>query len=186
MQFLNKKVTIITVAVLLLCAGVWLWMRLNSADLSGGETRSAPSEFGITKEIGNGLQSYTSEQFGFRFTIPSTHTVGEFDEAGGRMVLVNAEGGETMFQIFVAPFNESGGALTAERIQAEIPSLTIREPENMSMTGGQSVLTFVGEDASFGVTREVWMVHKGNLLQIVSTLEKQEALAASLETWELF
>lgn len=186
MRFLNKKVTIIIVSVLLLCTGVWLWVRLNSDALDTGGARVASSEFGVTKEIGNGLQSYSSEKFGFRFTIPNTHTVGEFDEAGGRMILVNAEGGEAVFQIFVAPFDESGGALTAERIRAEIPSLAIREPETMSMTGGQSVLTFVGEDNTFGVTREVWMVHKGNLFQIVSTFEKQETLAASLETWELF
>lgn len=186
MKHRRKNILGISIVILLL-GGVlyWFFAVRGNASLSENTSLGLGGERGTVENIG-GAQKYTSEGFGFSFNIPNGYTVGEFDEGGGRVVLVNApEGGET-FQLFISSFGESPESLTPERIQEDVPGLSIREPEELSMTGGQKVLTFIGEDATFGVTREVWMVHKGNLFQIVTPISTQDALATLLESWELF
>jgi hypothetical protein len=186
----NKKVKLIRMFVILLAllSAVVLFIFIQQS--KGRQTESAGVQNGLSdsgeiKRVGE-EKGYRSTHFGFTFRVPEGFTIGEFDEGGGRVVLVNTGDGESAFQIFISPYDEGAQSLTVERIQEDVPNLTIREPETLQMTGGQSVLTFVGEDDVFGVKREVWMVHKGNLFQIMATVEKQEELARILETWELF
>lgn len=184
MRGLTRKNTTLFVLTVFLAGALMYWFFVVTNDTSV-EADVLDSK-GTLEPVGDGTQRYSSGQYGFTFLAPEGFSVGEFDEAGGRMILVNAENGETAFQIFITPFDDSAGTLTIERIQEDVPGLSIREPENMSMTGGQSVLTFIGDDSAFGTTREVWIVHKNNLFQVVTMIERQDDLARILETWELF
>jgi len=181
----SKKLIFIILGIALIITIVYLLVVQKGSTFSlDKNVDSVPGSGEITNV--DGEKSFRSTDFGFSFRVPEAFTIGEFDEGGGRVVLVNTGDGESAFQIFISPYDEGAQSLTVERIQEDVPNLTIREPETLQMTGGQSVLTFVGEDSIFGVTREVWMVHKGNLFQIMSPVEIQDELATTLETWELF
>lgn len=176
----------ITFFILVSALALFLFIKENREEqLASTDIQNELGTSGEIKNVG-GEKSYRSTTFGFSFRVPEEFTIGEFDEGGGRVVLVNTDEGQSAFQIFISPYTESTSSLTVERIQEDVPGLAIREPETLRMTGGQSVLTFVGEDSIFGITREVWMVHNGNLFQIMTPVETQDELAATLETWELF
>lgn len=183
-----KKVSISILIFLFLAGGAYIVFFKKDKDVRTGVERAQVVDIksakkGVVSETG-GEKTYRSEGFGFSFQFPKDFTLGEFDEAGGRMVLINT--GTSSIQIFITDYNESGGVLTFEKISADVPGLKINEPETFSLTGGEVALVFVGEDATFGNTREIWMVHKGHLFQIITPIESQETLATLLNTWELF
>lgn len=186
----NKKTqtTRVVIILLMLASAFALFLFIKQGGGDRADSTATQNTLGNGGEIRSvdGEKNYRSTSFGFSFRVPENFTIGEFDEGGGRVVLINTGEGQSAFQIFISPYDEEASSLTVERIQEDVPDLAIREPETMRMTGGQSVLTFVGEDSIFGVTREVWIVHSGNLFQIMAPVETQDELAKTLETWELF
>ncbi len=196
--------------ILLAAAGVYFRQGGGGeSDNGAGETVGEPAarqadtpERGEVKEVQGGqAKRYVSEPYGFSFQVPSDFSLGEFDEAGGRLVLVQAPsagsgqgtGGQDdpsstsgpTFQVFITAWDEPEQSLTPERIREDVPDLVIRRPEALSMEGGsRQALTFVGESERFGTTREVWMVNDGWLFQVITSAENQKALSKILNTWQ--
>lgn len=171
-------VYIIIIVILLGVASYFFFKTQKVGSVIGSE----PDEASII-ESGN-EKIYRAEFLGFTFRVPKNFTIGEFSEAGGRVVLISTDSASV--QIFMVDYDEPAETLTFDKIKAEVPTLTVKEPEKLPMTGGKSALAFIGEDTTFGVTREVWLVHRGYLFQITAPLSEQDILAELLNTWELF
>ncbi|MEX1087410.1 MAG: hypothetical protein WEC58_02680 [Candidatus Paceibacterota bacterium] len=154
----------------------------TSSDDSAGVPVDTPKR-GEVVETHSGAKEYRSDPYGFAFQVPADFTVGEFDESGGRLLLVKSGGGTDAFQVFILPWDEPTDSLTPERIRQDVPDLEIHDPQQLPMSGEKSALTFIGESERFGTTREVWMVNDGWLFQVISAASDQEALQQILNTW---
>lgn len=137
-----------------------------------------------TQENASGPSRFVSNPYNFTFQYPQNFSVSAFDDRGGHVVLVQKQGGDAAVQMFITSWDEPTNTVTPERIKKDLPDLTIRNPEKMSMAGEGDALTFVGESEQFGTTREVWFARRGHLYQIITPVGGQEFLASLLETWK--
>lgn len=145
------------------------------------------------------LEIYKNSQYGFSFSYPKGFNVSEFDDGGGKIILVKNVGSsvsnnsENGFQIFIAafdePFDSAQGKpiITKERILKDIPDMVIIN-ENEIAIGGEKVLSFESKDELGAETREIWMVHPngasgGFLYQIKGYRNFEKEVLEILSSW---
>lgn len=127
---------------------------------------------------------YTNAEYGFSFRYPDAlHIGGNMTSSDGvTTILVQDAVQHIGFQIYITPFTDSDPVITAARIAQSLPDLVIRDAQAVQVGDSQG-LSFLTKDASFGESRQVWVVYKGNLYQI-STYDAQGALLEKvLATW---
>lgn len=152
----------------------------NSAGL-GEAAREAASA--TASEAFQGV--YSNAQYGFSFHYPSTLTIGETTspDDGATTILVQDVAQHIGFQIYITPFTDSDSVITADRVQQSLPDLVIQDAHPITLGGSSAGLSFLTHDASFGESRQVWVVHAGNLYQ-VSTYRSQDVLLEKvLASW---
>ncbi len=133
-------------------------------------------------------RNYTNSKYGFSIKIPENMTVSNFQEGReGEVILLqsseeDAKNGAPWIQIFVLPFDEEG-LITPQRIQKDLPSIKIEEPQYAVIGEKQfKALIFYGQESGIGETREVWFVKNGYLFQINTSKEYEALLGKMLET----
>ena len=112
---------------------------------------------------------YVNSQYGFSFSYPEGFNISDFDDGGGKIILVQSNGSDTTyktdttdesyggFQIFIAGFDEPG-PITKERILKDIPDMVIINEKEI-LVGGEKALSFISQDELGGEMREIWVVH---------------------------
>jgi len=125
---------------------------------------------------------YKNDQYGFSFGQPEGFNVSDFDEGGGKIILVKKTASDNGFQIFIAAFDEPG-PITKERILKDIPDMTIVGEQYIDI-GGEKALSFTSQDDLGGETREIWLVHGGYLYQIKGYRNFEKELLKIIETWK--
>src|SRR3990167_10120897 len=93
---------------------------------------------------------YKNDQFGFSFGYPEGFNISDFDDGGGKIILVKNVGSSVSnnsdngFQIFIAAFDEPG-PITKERILKDIPDMVIVGEQYIDI-GGEKALSFTSQD----------------------------------------
>lgn len=107
---------------------------------------------------------YTNTTHRFTFTVPKGFQV---REEGNTVVLSDSKGNG--LQIVITPLNRDIEVLDEARIRADLPALTIINPQAVSIAGAGTGLAFISDNAAFdGASREVWFVEDGSLYQIIT------------------
>jgi hypothetical protein len=147
---------------------------------SGGSSASntmSPETLNVMKET-----KMYQHPSGFTFQYPATFSITAFpDEGEGEVVLVQNADRTTGFQIFALPFDEKG-PLTQERIQRDVPGISMTDVAPISISGNDSGITFISKDGATP-NREVWFIYKGYLYQILTPIGAQKFLEEVLGTW---
>src|SRR3989338_3330327 len=137
---------------------------------------------------------YKNDQFGFSFGYPEGFNISDFDDGGGKIILVKNVGSsvsnisnisnnsEEGFQIFIAAFDEPG-PITKERILKDIPDMVISNEKEI-LVGGERALSFTSQDDLGNETQETWLVHSGNLYQISVFPSFEKELLKIIKTWK--
>src|SRR3989344_5572093 len=155
----TKTLIIATALAFLVGAGIWFWQagsdgvvfsQLNLASLFPNQ--ESDSE---TFKYSN---LYTNEKYSFSFNYPEGFKVSEFEDENGDVLLFEKDT-KASFQIFIAPFDESG-PLNPERVQKDLPQIEMKNPKNAELAG-TTALHFES-----GRTRELWFVKDGFLYEV--------------------
>ena len=131
---------------------------------------------------------YKNDQFGFSFGYPEGFNISDFDDGGGKIILVKNVGSSVSnnsdngFQIFIAAFDEPG-PITKERILQDIPDMAIVGAEYIDI-GGERALSFTSKDELGGETREIWIARGGYLYQITGYKNFEKELLEIMGTWK--
>lgn len=136
----------------------------------------------VAGEATGGLKTYASAEDNFTFLYPADFVTSDeplLDGAGKRIVAESSKE-EKGFEITVLPFDEAA-PLTPERILADVPDMTLENPQSVTVGPGMPALAFDSDDENIGPTREVWFSNGGHLYQIRTRpafgAEMQELLA---------
>ena len=131
---------------------------------------------------------YKNDQFGFSFGYPEGFNISDFDDGGGKIILVKNVGSSVSnnsdngFQIFIAAFDEPG-PITKERILKDIPDMVISNEKEI-LVGGERALSFTSKDELGGETREIWIARGGYLYQITGYKNFEKELLEIMGTWK--
>lgn len=126
--------------------------------------------------------TYINKQFGFQFNLPEGYSGSSFTEGNGVTVLLQNQTLGQTFQIYIQNFDETE-AVTIDRIQQDVPDLTINNPLNAIIARGDiEALVFEGVSDDFGKTREVWFVKGGNLYQVIAPFEMEHTIGPIVES----
>ena len=131
---------------------------------------------------------YKNDQFGFSFGYPEGFNISDFDDGGGKIILVKNVGSSVSnnsdngFQIFIAAFDEPG-PITKERILKDIPDMVISNEKEI-LVGGERALSFTSKDELGGETRGIWIARGGYLYQITGYKNFEKELLEIMGTWK--
>lgn len=127
---------------------------------------------------------YTNAEYGFSFRYPDAlHVGGNMTSNDGvTTILVQDAVQHIGFQIYITPFTDPDPVITAARVAQSLPDLVMRDAQEVQVGGSQG-LSFLTKDASFGESRQVWIVHKSNLYQVSTYNAQSTLLEKVLATW---
>jgi len=122
-------------------------------------------------------KEYQSASANVQFVYPENYKIGEFDERGGRMILIQDSENNTGMQFFVTEFDEPNLKLTEDRIKQDIPDLDIQNTQYIKVSNRNiPAVIFSSTNAISGPSIEVWFVY-GNKLYQISTLKEHATLS---------
>ena len=188
----NIKIKIFAIIIAAVLAAAVYYFAKNQ-NLALRTWNLAPSSDNQAPSSNNQAPSseYKNDQYGFSFGQPDGFNISDFEEGGGKVILVknvgssvsnNSNNYENGFQIFIAAFDEPG-PITKERILKDIPDMSISNEKEISV-GGEKALNFTSQDDLGGETREIWMVHGGFLYQVKGYKNFEEKMIEVLKTWK--
>ncbi|KND51633.1 MAG: hypothetical protein ABA06_00030 [Parcubacteria bacterium C7867-001] len=128
---------------------------------------------------------YTNSTYHFSVSVPEGFTSQELqDPENGQTVVLQGASGDGI-QIVIQPFGEDLHVLTEERIRHDIPDMSVKNAQPVTVGTDYTGLAFLSDNAAFGgASREVWFVFRGTLYQI-STYERLDGLLkAMFATWK--
>lgn len=134
-------------------------------------------------------ETYNSSKYGFSFNYPTGYTETSFQSAQpdgslSETIIVQDAKNLQGFQIVISEFDEDID-MTEARIKADIPSLAITNPQEVTLGPTRKGLAFLSDnDAYGGASREVWFVFRGNLYQISTYASLDSLLQQVLNTWQ--
>ena len=175
---MKARLVIATVLVIMLSAGYFVW-----------RTRSMPGTELPPVDYSTVLltKPYQNDTYKFSLSMPGNFEVRELpaDEGGATTLLIESADRADGVQIVVSSFDENITALTAERIQQDVPDLVITDPQPVEIGEHNTGLAFKSNNEWFnGASREVWFVFRGNLYQ-VSTYDRLDPLLKKIfSTWK--
>ena len=188
----NIKIKIFAIIIAAVLAAAVYYFAKNQ-NLALRTWNLAPSSDNQAPSSNNQAPSseYKNDQYGFSFGQPDGFNISDFEEGGGKVILVknvgssvsnNSNNYENGFQIFIAAFDEPG-PITKERILKDIPDMKIVGEQYIDV-GGERALNFTSQDDLGGETREIWMVHGGFLYQVKGYKNFEEKMIEVLKTWK--
>lgn len=162
----------------------WGEVEITAEDLDLGDDQVASVSLAESTDKYSDWRSVNLEEYGASFLIPPDFTVGNFPDGEGEVfVIQNAEKLQG-FQVRIMPHDESG-PLTAERIRQDLPSLEMRQVEEVLLEGQPAGVAFLSDSEVFGGnSREVWLVKDGRLFQISTYKSLEPLLLRVFSTWE--
>jgi hypothetical protein len=135
------------------------------------------------------IKPYSNDQFKFSLSMPGNFEARQLadDGSGASTILLESTDRADGVQIIVSPFDEEMSQLTKERIQQDVPDLTITDPQPVEIGANNTGLAFKSDNEAFdGASREVWFVFRGHLYQI-STYDRLDPLLKKIfSTWKFF
>lgn len=162
----SKIIAVILISIVIIC-GFFYFLKKNSSTTFGN---NAPQKNEETKNDTPTSILFSSDKYNFTFTYQSEYKLTELDEkaSGGETILVEGKGEKNSFQIYIAPFDESGH-ITPERIKKDLPKATVDNPQN-ALIANKTIpaLIFFGKNESGERTREIWFVKNNNLYQVTA------------------
>jgi hypothetical protein len=133
------------------------------------------------QSVPNGI-TYTSSEFDFSLTYPSTLSVTEYDEGGGTKSVVFQKPNEHVgFQMFITP-DDGDDPLTPAGIKLDFPTLEMHGIESLMVGTGTAAVAFASNVPDFGPTQELWLTHDGYLFEIVTYPDRGPWLAQIINT----
>lgn len=129
-------------------------------------------------------ETFEHPQRSFSFKYPGDLSVGQFDERGGEMVVVQDSNRQVGFQIFISPTDENI-SMSKARIQDDLPDLEVRDPQPVQLgdNTGQGLAFYSDNDAFGGDSREVWFTYDEYLYQISTYASQDPLLKQVLSSW---
>lgn len=188
---MRKNIIIVLIVV---CLGLGaLWYVLNERNAGPIEQEAldgvaaVPEELlrGTIEDAGDGKKKYLHEERGFSFLFDGDLSITTLPDLDGEIILLRDSENGREFQIYATYFDEEG-PITVARIQQDLPDLMIEDPQAVKIgpQKQQDALIFIGEDETFGRTREVWFVGGGQLFQVITKEGNDDLVGPILETWE--
>ena len=202
----SLRYTLISLLIVLALSGGWYVLHDKGVLLAGGQVAQTPpaedpllaaqaaNSAGLSQAAALAASTtaeatfpnvYKNATYGFSFRYPNTLKVGESTSvsSGATTILAQDVAQHIGFQIYITPFTDSDPVITAARVAGSIPNLDMRGVVRAQLSRSSEGVSFVSKDASFGESRQVWVVYKQHLYQI-STYSSQDALLNKvLATW---
>ena len=189
----NIKIKIFAAIIVAALAAGAVYYFAKNQNLALRTWNLAPSSDNQAPSSNNQAPSseYKNDQYGFSFGQPDGFNISDFEEGGGKVILVknvgssvsnNSNNYENGFQIFIAAFDEPG-PITKERILKDIPDMVISNEKEI-LVGGERALSFTSQDDLGNETQETWLVHSGNLYQISVFPSFEKELLKIIKTWK--
>ena len=151
----------------------------NSAGLSPAAATAAS-----TTAAASFPNTYKDATYGFSFKYPSTLKVSSsVSQSGGDTVLAQDAAQHVGFQVYITPYTGADTAVTAARVEHDLPNINVRNPQQIEIAGSVPALSFLATDPSFGDSRQVWFIYKGNLYQASTYSSQGTLLEKVLSTW---
>ena len=153
-----------------------------------GETGVLPEagEIGEAIEVPALSEKYQNDRYRFSLYYPFGFQVGEFKETDDytTIVIQNIEK-RLGIQIYISS-PEENIILSKSRIEQDIPDMTVEDPQPLQIGNSDNGIAFLSKNPSFGESREVWFMFKGNLYQVSTYISLDPLLQAILNTWEFY
>lgn len=128
--------------------------------------------------------TYRNAAYGFSFKYPSSLKVSSTASgSGGDTILAQDAAEHVGFQVYITPYAGADTALTAARVEQDLPNISLRSPQQVTIAGSVPALAFFATDPSFGESRQVWFIYKGNLYQASTYSSQSPLLGKVLGTW---
>lgn len=124
---------------------------------------------------------YDNGAFGFSLYYPKGLIVAEHGKGTDLTVLFKNKDAPEEFQVFITPYSEP--TITQERFAADLPSLAMSNPVDITVDGAAAT-AFISSNQATGATQEVWFLHNGYLYEVVAPKDLGTWLLHILETWE--
>ncbi|MFA6536153.1 MAG: hypothetical protein WCT25_01825 [Candidatus Paceibacterota bacterium] len=156
-------------------------LETNQSQTEATETQPAKGGF-WSNVFGGSRETYNDLTSGFSFKYPKEYSMKEIpapSEGEARTLLLSKDGKAPSVQVAVSPFDEDI-VLTVERIQADVPDLGMKNPQEISIG---SVTKGVKFDSDTGVN--VWFVAKGNLFQLTAFSDEAGVLDQIVSSFKM-
>lgn len=177
MKYKNEIIVGAGVAAVII-AGYFGWQYFAAPGAGEGTLAEANEPYQVPPMAGE----YQNDEYRFSFSLPQGFAAREMQ---GAVVVEDAEGNG--IQIVITPIEDDIPQMTEERIRADIPDLSVREPEVVEVGDGRTGLAFLSDNEAFnGASREVWFVFDGHLYQISTYARLDPLIQAIFRTWEFF
>jgi hypothetical protein len=178
-----KKLLILFVLAAAVVAGSWYFFHRGGIPASEASSMPVYEVPALTKD-------YSNEAYKFSLKMPAdfeaTDIPGDSNDAPDTILLQDTA--SNGIQIVISPFDEdtgSGYTLTQERIQADVPDLTMTDVQVLEVGNSYKGLAFKSDNEAFGgASREVWFVFHGNLYQISTYERLDDLLKGIFQTWQ--
>lgn len=133
-------------------------------------------------------QSYKNDALRLSFSYPDGYAVREVGgEEGGTILIENPDDSGRGIQISITPFTDTDTAITAERVQEDIPDMVVEDVQPVSLGVAGQGAAFTSDNESFGGdSREVWFVVAGRLYQVSTYAAYDKVLQAIMGTWKFY
>lgn len=182
-----KKMLLGVFALLLFTLlGLACWWAWNTGILTRSQTTgmpATPSQVEVTPLT----QTYTNEVFNFSFKYPDGYAVRSIEGEGSVTILLERALDSRGIQIHITPYTDKDIAITADRVQRDVPDISVEEPQPILLGETGEGLAFKSDNETFdGDSREAWFIVAGNLYQISTYAEYDELLKAIFATWSFF
>jgi hypothetical protein len=193
----NQTKNIVIALAVIIGSGTLIYFMSGTPNLSFLSGQNFDSQFKkvasvneATKQIEETFNStpkkiYESTIARLKFEYPENYSVGEFDEAKGRTILIQDADENTGMQILVSDFDEPNLQLTPERIKQDIPDLNIENPQELKIDGKVTGILFASNNAISQESVELWFVYRDKLYQISSFREHATLVQKVIETLKL-
>lgn len=193
-----NRIILIAATIVLIAGGVWFGIsRLNDSsnialdlpDMSSitfpGETNTSSTKEATGEISASDWEVYTNTVHRFSLRYPTEYIANEVPGEEGITYTFGKKGDlDFGFQIYVAPFNESPGNMTAERIKNDIPGMVVDDPQAFHFGNTAQGVAFVSRDLYGGETREMWFATRAYVYQISAPRAFEPMLSKIIATWE--
>ncbi len=185
-----KNLFIVLTVLVALAGGYWYLMRSSSISSVSTSitpiTPLTPVSPATTPYVAPALTTpYTNGTYHFSLKLPDSFTAKEIPDAQGQgtSIVIQDSAGQGI-QIAISPFEEDLHHLTAERIQQDVPDMTMTDVEPIQIGSDYSGVVFHSNNDAFGGdSREVWFVYQKNLYQVSTYARLDPLLRSIFSSW---
>lgn len=178
MKYLKSKTIIVTIIIIIAVAGVVYLSNQHNVFQPNGSSSDVMS---------NDTKDYSNSVYSFSLKYPVNLKVSEFrsSDDSGDVVRIGEEDQAVGLQIFITPFDEDLTTLTVDRIKQDVPSLTVLDPQDVTLgSNGKGVAFMDGTGTTSN--RQIWFVADKHLYQVTAPASFDGTLKSIMNTWTFF